>query len=81
MERLILRQPYAESDILEDLNLQLESRRIALWERVASANNCTILCLSADMNSSLSNGLMTLRAYAIYKVLVEAVVNSSSVTS
>ena len=30
VERLILHQPYAESDILEDLTFQLESRRIAL---------------------------------------------------
>jgi hypothetical protein len=38
-------------------------------------------CLSADMNSSLSNGLVTLRAHAIYKVAIEVVVNSSSVSS
>src|ERR1700728_505909 len=54
--------------MLEDLTFQLGSGRIAVLERIASANNWKILCLSADMNSSLSNGLVTPRAHAIYKV-------------
>jgi hypothetical protein len=43
-------------------------------------NNWTILVFSADMNSSLSNGLVTLRANAIYKVPLKSSLIRLSVT-